>query len=142
MLAIAQDGVEHDVGHFRVAAGGGLLSKSQSMGGPIRDEASGGIGNNALKRVRLPSMFVVLLHLSFAKLKKMYVCNVTCFMDSVEHLKSSQPQATPCQCETESWLSASTWTEFVSFAVSPAMHRELLCASLYSCCLVGDALQP
>ena len=30
-------------------AGGGLLSKSQSMGGPIRDEASGGIGNNALK---------------------------------------------------------------------------------------------
>ena len=47
--AIAQDGVEHDVGHFRVAAGGGLLSKSQSVGGPIRDEASGGIGNNALK---------------------------------------------------------------------------------------------
>ena len=41
--------VEHDVGHFRFAAGGGLLSKSQSMGGPIRDEASGGIGNNALK---------------------------------------------------------------------------------------------
>ena len=49
VLAIAQDGVEHDVGHFRVAACGGLLSKSQSMGGPIRDEASGGIGNNALK---------------------------------------------------------------------------------------------
>ena len=49
-------------------------------------------------------------------------------MDSVEHLKSSQPQATPCQCETESWLLASTLTEFVSFAVSPAMHRELLCA--------------
>ena len=33
--AIAQDGVERDVGHFRVAAGG--------------DEASGGIGNKALK---------------------------------------------------------------------------------------------
>ena len=49
MLAIAQDGVEHDVGHFRVVASEGLLSKSQSVGGPIRDEASGGIGNNALK---------------------------------------------------------------------------------------------
>ena len=49
VLAIAQDGVEHDVGHFRVAASEGLLSKSQSMGGPIRDEASGGIGTTALK---------------------------------------------------------------------------------------------
>ena len=45
-------------------------------------------------------------------------------------------------CETESWLSISTWTGFVSFVVSRAMHRELLCTSLYSCCLVGDALQP
>ena len=41
------------------------------MGGPIRDEASG-IGNNALRRVRLPSMFVVLLHLSFAIKKKVW----------------------------------------------------------------------
>ena len=49
VLAIAQDGVEHDMGHFRVAACGGLLSKSQSMGGPIRDEASGGIGTTALR---------------------------------------------------------------------------------------------
>ena len=44
-------------------------------------------------------------------------------------------------CETESWLSISTWTGFVSYAVSPAMHRELLCASSYSCCPSVNALQ-
>ena len=57
-------------------------------------------------------------------------------------LKPWQPQATPCQCETESWLLASTLTEFVSFAVSPAEHHGLLCASLYSCCPSVNALQP
>ena len=48
-----------DVGHFRVAACGGLLSKSQSMGGPIKGEASGVIGPLLRDEVRLPSMFVV-----------------------------------------------------------------------------------
>ena len=67
VLAIAQDGVEHDMGHFRVAACGGLLSKSQSMGGPIRDEASGGIGNNALKA---SSFAQHVCCFEFAKLKK------------------------------------------------------------------------
>ena len=71
MLAIAQDGVEHDVGHFRVAAGGGLLSKSQSMGGPIRDEAGGGIGNNALKASSFAQhVCCFVTFLQFAKLKK------------------------------------------------------------------------
>ena len=49
VLAITQNSVEQDVGHFRVAACGGLLSKSQSVGGPIRDEAGGGIGTDGLK---------------------------------------------------------------------------------------------
>ena len=57
-------------------------------------------------------------------------------------LKPPQLQAIPCQCETESWLLASTLTEFVSFAVSPAEHHGLLCASLYSCCPSVNALQP
>ena len=140
MLAIAQDGVEHDVGHFRVAACGGLLSKSQSMGGPIRDEASGGIGTTALKASSFAQHdLLFLLHLSFAKLKK-HMCKLCDIF--LNYLKSSQPQATPCQCETESWLLASTLTEFVSFAVSPAEHHGLLCASLYSCCPSVNALQP
>ena len=57
-------------------AGGGLVSKSQSVGGPIRDEASGGIGNNALKATSFAQHdLLFLLHLSFAKVKK-YMCKL------------------------------------------------------------------
>ena len=65
MLAIAQDGVEHDVGRFRVAACGGMLSKSPSVGGPIRDEASGGIGTLALRSSSFAQHVCCLLHHSF-----------------------------------------------------------------------------
>ena len=66
--------VEHDVGHFRVVASEGLLSKSQSMGGPIRDEASGGIGNNALKASSFAQHVCCFDTCRVCEIEKIYMC--------------------------------------------------------------------
>ena len=90
VLAIAQDGVEHDVGHFRVAAGGGLLSKSQSMGGPIRDEAGGGIGTDGLKASSF-AQHDLLFHRSLRKQKNICVNYVTFSIKYGGHLVAASP---------------------------------------------------